>query len=55
MKDLLTNAAGRALHYLEGLGERRVFPSQEARQRLAELEFDFPDGIDQSVNSLRAS
>ena len=43
MKALLSNAAERAIRYLEGLGERRVFPSPEAHQRLAELEFDFPD------------
>ena len=43
MKELLTNAAGRAIRYLEGLDERRVFPSQAARERLAELEFDFPE------------
>jgi len=43
MKELMSNAAERAIRYLEGLGERRVFPSQEARERLAELEFDFPE------------
>jgi glutamate/tyrosine decarboxylase-like PLP-dependent enzyme len=44
MQELLSDAAGRAIRYLEGLGERRVFPSPEARERLAELECDFPDG-----------
>lgn len=44
MKELLSNAAKRATRYLESLGERRVFPSPEARERLAEFEFDFPDG-----------
>jgi len=44
MEELLSDASKRALRYLEDLGERRVFPSPEARQRLAELEFDFPDG-----------
>ena len=44
MEELLSNAAKRAIRYLEGLGERHVFPSQEARERLAELEFDFPEG-----------
>jgi glutamate/tyrosine decarboxylase-like PLP-dependent enzyme len=44
MKELLSNAAERAIRYLESLGERRVFPSPEARERLAKLEFDFPDG-----------
>ena len=44
MKELLSNAAKRAIRYLESLGERRVFPAQEARERLAELEFDFPGG-----------
>ncbi len=43
MEKLLSNAAKRAIRYLESLGERRVFPSQEARQRLAELDFDFPE------------
>jgi len=43
MKKLLSNAAERAIRYLESLGERRVFPSPEARERLTELEFDFPD------------
>jgi glutamate/tyrosine decarboxylase-like PLP-dependent enzyme len=44
MKELLSNAAKRAIRYLESLGERRVFPSPEARGRLAELEFELPDG-----------
>lgn len=44
MKALLSNAADRAIHYLENLGERRVFPLPEACERLAELEFDFPEG-----------
>jgi len=43
MEDLLSDASKRAIRYLENLGERRVFPSQEARERLAELEFDFPE------------
>jgi glutamate/tyrosine decarboxylase-like PLP-dependent enzyme len=44
MKELLSNASKRAIHYLESLGERRVFPSPEARERLADLEIDFPEG-----------
>jgi len=44
MEKLLSNAAKRAIRYLESLGERRVFPSKEARECLAELEFDFPKG-----------
>lgn len=44
MEKLLSDASKRANRYLESLGERRVFPSPEARQRLAELEFDFADG-----------
>jgi len=44
MKELLSNAADRAISYLESLDEKRVFPSPEARERLAELEFDFPEG-----------
>jgi glutamate/tyrosine decarboxylase-like PLP-dependent enzyme len=44
MEELLLNAAERAICYLEGLGGRRVFPPPEARERLAELEFDFPQG-----------
>ena len=43
MEELLSDASKRAIRYLESLGERRVFPSPEARQRLAKLEFDFPD------------
>ena len=44
MKKLLSNAADRAIRYLESLGERRVFPSPEDRQRLAELAFEFSEG-----------
>ena len=44
MQELLSDAARRAIRYLEGLGERRVFPSRGARERLSELEIDFPDG-----------
>jgi glutamate/tyrosine decarboxylase-like PLP-dependent enzyme len=44
MKELLSNAAERAVRYLEGLDVRRVYPAREARERLAELEFDFPEG-----------
>jgi glutamate/tyrosine decarboxylase-like PLP-dependent enzyme len=43
MKDLLSDASKRALRYLESLGERRVFPTKKARERLAGLEFDFPE------------
>ena len=42
MKELLSNAAGRAIRYLESLDELWAFPSPEARERLAELEVDFP-------------
>jgi glutamate/tyrosine decarboxylase-like PLP-dependent enzyme len=42
MKALLSSASKRAIRYLEGLRERRVFPSGDTRQRLAELEFAFP-------------
>ena len=42
MTGLLSNAAERAIRYLESLGERSVFPSQEARERLTELEVEFP-------------
>jgi glutamate/tyrosine decarboxylase-like PLP-dependent enzyme len=44
MKELLSNASKRAIRYLEGLSERRVFPFQEARDGLSELEFDLPAG-----------
>ena len=44
MEELLSNAAERAIHYLESLSERRVFPPKEARERLAELEVEFPEG-----------
>ena len=43
MEELLSDASKRALRYLESLGERRVFPPPEARERLAEFEFDFPN------------
>jgi glutamate/tyrosine decarboxylase-like PLP-dependent enzyme len=43
MEELLSDASKRAIHYIEGLSERRVFPSQVARKRLAGLEFDFPE------------
>ena len=42
MEELLSGASKRAICYLESLGECRVFPSLEARQRLVELEVDFP-------------
>lgn len=42
MKELLLDAATRAIRYLEGLDGRRVYPAREARERLAQLEFDFP-------------
>ena len=45
MEELLSNAAVRAIRYLESLNERRVFPPPEARERLAELEF-FPEWAD---------
>jgi glutamate/tyrosine decarboxylase-like PLP-dependent enzyme len=44
MEELLSDASKRAIRYLESLSERRVFPAPEARERLAELAFDFPDG-----------
>jgi glutamate/tyrosine decarboxylase-like PLP-dependent enzyme len=44
MEELLSDASKRAIRYLESLPERRVFPPPEARERLAELEFDFPEG-----------
>jgi glutamate/tyrosine decarboxylase-like PLP-dependent enzyme len=44
MKELLSNASKRAIRYLDGLPKQRVFPSQQARNGLSELEFDFPEG-----------
>ena len=44
MEELLSDASKRAIRYLESLGERRVFPLPEARERLAELEFGLPEG-----------
>jgi glutamate/tyrosine decarboxylase-like PLP-dependent enzyme len=44
MKELLLDAATRAIRYLEGLDGRRVYPAREARKRLAELEFEFSQG-----------
>jgi glutamate/tyrosine decarboxylase-like PLP-dependent enzyme len=44
MNELLSNAAGRAVRYLESLDKRRVFPLPESHERLTALECDFPDG-----------
>jgi glutamate/tyrosine decarboxylase-like PLP-dependent enzyme len=43
MEELLSNAGERAIRYLESLDKRQVFPASEARERLAGLEFEFPD------------
>ena len=44
MKQVLANTADRAIRYLENLSERRVYPTQSARDRLADLEIEFPEG-----------
>lgn len=44
MKELLSDAADRAIRYLEGVNQRRVYPASEARKRLDELDFDLPEG-----------
>jgi glutamate/tyrosine decarboxylase-like PLP-dependent enzyme len=43
VKELLEEAARRAVSYLEGLGERRVAPSPEAVAGLARLEVPLPE------------
>ncbi len=42
MEELLSDAAGRAIRYLDGLDGRRVYPAREARKRLGELDIEFP-------------
>ena len=42
MKELLSNAAKRAIRYLESLDERWVFSWPEAREHLTELDVKFP-------------
>ncbi|HJQ31152.1 MAG TPA: aminotransferase class V-fold PLP-dependent enzyme [Pyrinomonadaceae bacterium] len=44
MRELLEEAARRAVLYLEGLGERRVAPSPEAVAGLARLDVPLPEG-----------
>lgn len=42
MRELLTEAAERAIRYLEKLPERRVAPDQDAVKKLASLRVEFP-------------
>lgn len=44
MRDVLRDAADRAIHYVESLGERPVAPSADAIARLSELETPLPEG-----------
>ncbi len=47
MRELLEDAARRAVAYLEGLGTRRVSPGTDAVERLSKLDTPFPDnGLD---------
>jgi glutamate/tyrosine decarboxylase-like PLP-dependent enzyme len=47
MRELLEDAARRAMAYLEGLGTRRVSPGTDAIERLSELDTPFPEtGLD---------
>ncbi len=47
MREVLQDAAQRAIAYLESLGTRRVSPDPEAVERLSELEIPLPDhGLD---------
>ncbi len=43
MRELLQDAARRAIAYLEGLGTRRVSPGTNAIERLADLDIAFPE------------
>jgi hypothetical protein len=43
MRELLIDAAERAIHYLEGLNERAVVADPTAVARLAELDLPLPD------------
>lgn len=45
MEELLSDASKRAIRFLESPNDRRVFPSLEVSEQLAELEFDFPDEL----------
>ena len=50
---LLTEAANRALHYLETIPGRRVFPSEEALKNLKRLGGRLPEGPEDSLSILR--
>ena len=50
---LLTEAANRALHYLETIPNRRVFPSEEALGNLKRLGGRLPEGPEDSLSILR--
>ena len=43
MSDFLRDAAERAIHYINTVDERRVFPTQEAIDALAQFDEPFPD------------
>ncbi|MFG6485388.1 pyridoxal phosphate-dependent decarboxylase family protein [Roseateles sp. BYS78W] len=52
MKDLLEDAARRAIGYLEGMGERRVAPDDAAVAALARLRVPLPDGPQPAAQTL---
>lgn len=53
MKDLLEDAARRAIAYLDGMAERRVAPSDEAVAALAGLRVPLPEGPQPAQQTLR--
>jgi glutamate/tyrosine decarboxylase-like PLP-dependent enzyme len=53
MRELLDEAAQRAIAYLEGLGHRGVAPTPEALARLAELEIPLPASPQSPAETLR--
>lgn len=53
MNDLLKQTAERANQYIEGVAERRVFPSDDAINRLADLDVPMPDSPTDAETILR--
>src|SRR5215469_2497584 len=52
MRDVLLDAADRALRYLESLDERPVAPDSEAVARLRELDVPLPEGSSDSAATI---
>ena len=52
-KDLLDDAAARAVSYLDGLSERNVFPAPDALGGLDRFEEPLPDGPGDPAETLR--